>query len=196
MKGLLITAAIGCLTVSASAQLINGSFESEALANPSRANIGNLTDWTNIGGYNLLERGVNGTSHLAAYDGEQFVSMGHNGNHDSVLEQTFTTVPGEFYTVEFYHAIIQGSVMQELTARVEDATSMNELGTLTVQFDSSAWEMSSFSFTAESASSTLQFSDGLSPGSANIALDAVSIVPEPASLALVLTGVLALRRRR
>lgn len=157
----------------------------------------NLTDWTNTGGFNLLERGVNGVSNFAAFEGDQFVSMGHNGNSGSVLEQTFTTEPGTLYTVTFYRAVIQGSALRELTARVEDAGSLNELGTLTVQFDNSAWEMSSFNFTAESAASTIQFSDGsLTSGTTNIALDAVSVVPEPGALFMLLPGVVAMLRRR
>lgn len=185
---------IGLLAANAAANtniVINGSFEDAQQAGPTRVAITNLTDWTSFGGSNLLEQGVNSTSLIEAQDGNQFVSLGHNGQSGSRLEQDLPTVPGQRYDVTFWMRAIQGGStpsLQELQVSANDTSTV--LVVLTAQVtDATQWGRAGFGFTATSALTTLRFSDTVGGSSANIAVDNVSVIgcmiPEPTSLMMV-----------
>ena len=188
------------------AMFTNGSFESQAQAGPSRVNISNLDDWTSSGGFILLERGINATSGVAASDGDQFLSFGHNGTAGGLISQTFDTVIGESYTVDFTIFSIQGSALQEMTATVFDDMSNtldSTVSTATLQNVYVAGN--SLNFVAVSTSSTLQFQHTLGASFPNLALDDVrvttqgNVIPEPSSMILfgaAIPGIGALIRRR
>jgi hypothetical protein len=65
---------------------------------------------------------------------------------------------------------------------------------------SNEWQQFGFSFTASSTTTTLSFESNLTGGdgaSTDILLDNVTVIPEPASLALLgLGGLMMFRRRR
>jgi hypothetical protein len=189
--------------------IVNGSFESPALAGPSRVAISNLNDWTASGGFLLLERGVNTFSNIAASDGQQFVSFGHNSNFNGRLFQSFDTMIGESYSVTFDVASIQGTAFQTLRASAFDDSDNSLIAfTDSTVNQQNVWAAgTTLVFTALSAITRLEFQDTVGSGSANIALDnvvvtssATTVVPEPSSFALLGIGAAALvifnRRRR
>ncbi len=175
--------------------ILNGGFELPSLGSPNRVAITTLSDWQSSGGFMLLERGVNGTSGIAAFEGRQFVSFGHSGASNDRLFQTFNTVIGGIYTVDFHLASIQGSALQRMRASAFD--SLNSLIAFT---DSSvtqqnAWVAgTSLIFTAVTSSTRLEFQHTLAAGVANVALDNVVVnltthpVPEPSTLSMLFTG--------
>ncbi len=175
--------------------ILNGGFELPSLGSPNRVAITTLSDWQSSGGFMLLERGVNGTSGIAAFEGQQFVSFGHSGASNDRLFQTFNTVIGGIYTVDFHLASIQGSALQRMRASAFD--SLNNLIAFT---DSSvtqqnAWVAgTSLIFTAVTSSTRLEFQHTLAADVANVALDNVVVnlttaaVPEPSSLSILFTG--------
>ncbi|MBX9736554.1 MAG: DUF642 domain-containing protein [Phycisphaerales bacterium] len=184
-------------TTAASAQLVNGSFENEDLVNPSRVAISNLTDWTASGGLTLLERGVNGTSNIAAHTGSQFVSFGHNGNSGDTLSQSIATTAGQNYSVSFYLHCIQGAEFQTITASA--LAGGDTLATINASASSptQGWLEFSYNFQAVSGSTEIRFVHSLGAGSANIAIDTVTVIPAPGALALLAAGgLIATRRRR
>ncbi|MGI9430812.1 MAG: DUF642 domain-containing protein, partial [Myxococcota bacterium] len=158
--------------------LLNGSFESELQPGPARVAMSNLTDWNSPGGFSLLEQGVNGTSLIAAQDGLQFVSMGHNGQSGTFLTQTAPTAIGGQYLLTFWYRAIQGgsAPVQILSATAFDA-SFDVLATGSVGVDDfSQWKAGTLSFTATDSTTTIQFRDPNNEPGANIALDNVTLV--------------------
>lgn len=174
----------------------NGSFELGDIGAPGRVSIDNLEDWNASGGFSLLEQGVNGTSNTAAHTGNQFVSMGHNSVIGDTLTQTISTEIGTTYTVSFWTAVIQGSSAQSLVSAVRNVAG-GELGSASIVANGGeGWVEHTYQFTASDTSLVLSFIHTGSSGSANIALDSVSIVPAPMSAALLGLGTLAATRRR
>ncbi|MEM9083400.1 MAG: DUF642 domain-containing protein [Planctomycetota bacterium] len=202
MKKLICIVAVASTAgVSGSAQLLNGSFESSALGNPGRISILQAENWVASGGFMLLERGVNGISNIAAHTGEQFISIGHNATTGDTLAQAFATEAGTAYTVSFFTNVIQGSGDQELTASAIEQSTTNVLGSFVAESSerTDEWVEHTFSFTAASAETQLQFVHTLGHSGANLVLDTVTvtIIPSPASVGCMLAaGGFAVRRRR
>lgn len=192
--------AMACAQAAHANLLSNGSFELAQQSGPTRVSMTNLQDWTNSGGFNLLEQGPNGTSSIAAQDGTQFVSMGHNGTSGSRVEQTFATTAGLAYDVSLWTRPIQGGAtppLQVLQVILEGASTIaNPEFDIT---DPTQWTQHQFQFTATGATTTIALSDVVGAG-ANIAVDNVSVtlVPEPATAACLAMGLGAIvaRRRR
>lgn len=197
MRGI-CTLAVTAIGMSASADVINGSFEVAALPDPGRVDMGQLANWTSIGGFSLLERGVNGVSFIAAHTGAQFVSMGHNGAEGDQLFQVFATEAGRSYDVSYWIHCIQGSGSEVMLSQVLDTATGALLGSAagTVTSPTQGWMQVTYAFVADSDSSKILFTHTSGTGGANIALDTVSVVPAPASLALLGLGLTAGRRRQ
>jgi len=194
-----LASALGLLSIpTATAALItNGSFEDPFLSSPSRVNISSLNNWTASGGFMLLERGVNSTSNLAAHDGEQFVSFGHNGNFNDQLSQVFNTQPGEDYLVQLYLTSIQGNANQTMRTSVFDAIdNLINFTDSTVSLSNTWVPGISLAFTATSLTTRLEFQHTVGSNSANIALDDVRVTrvsaPLPSALPLTAMGLLLL----
>lgn len=185
-------------TSTSAAPFANGSFEDPAQGGPTRVSISNLSDWSASGGFMLLERGVNGTSNLAAADGSQFVSFGHNGQTGDTLSQVFDTVIGQGYSVTHQLTSIQGSAPQTMSVSAFDDVSNSLLGTVNSMASlSNTWIAGTpLSFVATSASTRLEFQHTVGASGPNLALDDVRVIPEPSSLALLTAGGLLLLRRR
>jgi hypothetical protein len=204
--------------------ILNGSFENFVIG-PNDINFGgfvrffspppntDIADWTitgNNGGFANNVDDVN-TSHYPAFAGAtESLDMEGDFNARGVISQSFTTTPGVTYSISFAYAnnpdngigtmammnaLVTGAgvlLSQDVTHSGSTAANMNYL-------------LFSQDFVANSALTTLQFS-ALTNTGFGIALDAVDVesvsgaVPEPASAALLATGLLCLlgivRRRR
>ncbi|MEA5614557.1 choice-of-anchor C family protein [Nodularia spumigena] len=202
-----------CLTVAAVAALagpamagtnliINGSFE-ESNLNPGSGwipmNGGNtaIVGWTTIGaGIDYM-----GTI-LAASDGTRSIDL-NNVTSGGGIEQSFTTVAGWIYTVEFdLSANMYGGPTPKVM-RVGAAGQSEQF-----EFDyvaagataaNPAWERITWSFVGNGSSATLRF-EGISGGVYGADIDNVIVtgrVPTPGTAALIgMGGLVALRRRR
>ena len=151
--------------------LVNGSFESDE------------TGWTMTGNRSVIP---SDTSYIA-FDGTKLLVLsGGPSIADAVVSQTFATVPGKPYILTFnmgYLAANNSGLEQKLNVIVTGATTLvnqteSVFGTVA---NSSTWAAKSFPFTADSATTTLTFTD-LSPVSTNIdlLLDNVSVTGPPA----------------
>lgn len=182
--------------------IVNGSFEESGL-NPGSAWIpmggGNtaITGWTTVGaGIDYM-----GTI-LAASDGTRSVDL-NNVSAGGGIEQSFATVAGWIYTVEFdLSANMYGGPTPKVM-RV-GAAGQSEL----FEFDyvaagstaaNPAWERITWTFIGDGSSATLRF-EGISDGVYGADIDNVvvtGVVPAPGPAALLcLGGLVALRRRR
>lgn len=149
-------------------------------------------------------------------DGVNSIGFGGNWQTGARLSQTFDTVVGEWYSVEFFTSSQQGgSGIQSF--RLDALNGADVLASLSSFVPSGAndnglWASHTLAFLAAGSTSTIRFSDisvGDESGGVNWALDAVSVtgrpatggtVPEPTSLALAALSLAALgaaqRRRR
>lgn len=200
MRSVFVSAlAVIALATHATAAILNGSFESVAQAVPDRVNISSATSWTATGGSMLLERAVNTVSQITAQDGDQFVSMGHSGASNDTLSQVITTTPGEILDVSFFVACIQGNALQSILASAVDTSSNAVLGSVSASISSrtQGWIGYTFQFQPTGISTRISFVHDVAAGSANIALDNVTVTPAPSAAGLLgLAGVAATRRRR
>lgn len=168
-----------------------------------------------LGGMNLFCQSAS-LGYINPKDGVNSIGFGGNWQTDARLSQTFDTVAGEWYTVEFFTSSQQGgSGIQSF--RLDALNGADVLASLSSFIpsggnDNGLWAAHTLAFLAAGTSSTIRFSDislSSESGGVNWALDAVSVtgrtdtggtVPEPTSLALAALSLAALgaakRRRR
>ncbi|MGD7651632.1 MAG: Ig-like domain-containing protein, partial [Verrucomicrobiales bacterium] len=169
----------------------NGSFETGAVTteadteNPgSPGSVTALDDWTVTGG----PFGYIATSDYTATEGARLAVFNGGGDgFGGTISQTLTTVSGTTYALTF-DAGIFGSAgkKQKLGVTVDGATQVLS-GTvdLTAVAGPAQWSPQSFTFTADSASSTLTFTDnsavlGTQASGCDLLLDNVTVtVAEP-----------------
>ena len=186
--------------------LLNGSFESPVLG--STQNLGGaftLGAWSGFGPSNGGNAGlvVGVDNGLGPASGAQhFTFNGGNPSDQGWIEQTFSTIPGTAYVVDFAIGRSGGGQALSLLATVSG------LGSLASASFSPAgsvgYSVALFSFVADHSSVVLRFADTSGGNSvSDLYLDSVSVmaaVPEPAVSALVLgmaaAGLVAWRRRR
>lgn len=155
--------------------LVNGDFES----GPYDAR-GTVTGWavSSNGHIAVLSQGATSSSHSAAFN-EGGDSQGN------VLYQSFATVIGQVYTLDF-DAGIYGQPTSTLRLRVQvfgGATLLDQTVTppsaSTFDPNSVVFQHYHLTFTANSTTSTLQFSDiGFGNSAADTVLDTVWVVPD------------------
>ena len=165
--------------------LIDGNFDTST---PNT--IGTVSGWDVTG--NVAAVGNQGftSSSLAAA-----LSVGDNTEND-MLSQTFTTTIGQTYTLDFDAGVYGKPTAGALSLQIQ-ITGTTSLFDTTVQppnnndFNPAPFDHYSYMFTADSASTTLTFTDhGLGNASADVMVDTVSVapIPEPGSVGLLLLG--------
>ena len=176
--------------------LVNGSFESPVVGSYQIGLVG--SGWTGVSAAGLfLENYSIFSLPTVGGAGNQAQGFGASGVTTDILAQTFNTTPGDVYHVQYQFVIQQGSELESFIAAAVDSGN-NILNSDTEVFSNTAWVTKGFDFTADTATSTLRFSDntGALPGNlgnfTNWALDAVDVTqltgiasPEPSGLALL-----------
>ncbi len=185
----------------------NGSFESPGVGGSGAIVLGCpgiLTGWVhnnNCSGASeiLTSSGVFG---LATLDGGQYITWGGNGNIGGTLQQTFDTIAGASYTVNYLIAIQQntGPGQSMKVEALDGITLLNSAAAnnfLYLTFTPGP----TLTFMASSTSTTLRFTDTTSlanSAGANWGLDTVTVqsnqagVREPGSALLLGAGLAAL----
>jgi len=200
------------------AALLNGGFEAPVLAPntfqtilPGGEPVGFA--WKVASGdVDLGYTPINPFIQFPAYEGFQALDL--NGNVAGAIYQDFATVAGLVYQVQFAYADnpTEGGI-SSAAVNVTDVSSSNSLLSTSVSHSTSTngppafadWQISTSTFTAQGALTRLAFtSTSVSTGSSGgILLDAVgvTVVPEPATFALAICGLIAMatcgwRRRK
>lgn len=180
---------------STNAQIItNGSFEAPDVLSFVTINAGQLTiaPWVvNLGTVDVVDASFGAGP---AFQGQQYLDL--DGVSPGRVTQSFATTPGLSYTLNFAYAnnyINQPSA--SATVRLFDLGGVRLTQTITHSTSLSGnlnWTVFGGSFTAVQSTTNLEFSSlssGPLPGSGGgIFLDAIQIVPEPASAVLLLLG--------
>ena len=182
---------LGACTVSAT-PFTNGSFETGTapglfLTLPSGSTA--ITNWV-VGG--------NGVDYIGTFwqaaDGTRSVDL--NGVDSGSISQTFDTIINMPYNVTFSLAGNPGGppTVKSLTVSAAGVTTPFTFDTTGATTAAMNYSPRTFSFTANSTSTTLTFAStttgGFGPAIDNVAVAAAAI-PEPAALGLVLSGLLA-----
>lgn len=171
-----------------------------------------VTGWT----YNWNGTGFESYSHDADYgitadSGSYFITFGHNGTTGGSLSQTFDTISGHTYAVN-YQLILQqvgAQLTQSVGLQAFNAVDSSSLGTVQTDFDFLTWSPGvTLLFTASSTSSTITFTDltdVANSGPLNWDLDTVTVsdvvspvtsgTPEPGSLFMLGGALIALTAR-
>lgn len=182
----------------------NGSFEEPDVANGTpgdSGDIGGIPSWTFNEASGDDIRVFDGDffgSGIVAQDADQYLGFGSfGGSVGGVISQAFDTVVGKSYQISFWanNAAFDSSTHQLIVA-VDNTGGDGITATPTV---SNEWQQFGFNFTASSSTTTVSFESALTSGdgaSSDILLDNVTVIPEPASIALLGVGGLVLLRRR
>ncbi len=198
---LMAAVAAACLAPAASASaaiLANGDFESPGGSVRDMLTTNYVPSWTYSnpsGSYDIYEADV--FDGLTAADGSHYISFGHNGTSGGSISQTFATVVGGSYTLNYSVAEQQGdSTDQVLRAIINNGAQAltADNGSLTLGFLAGG----PITFIATGSSATVTFLDATPAGGggpSNLAVDAVSVsgpqvsgVPEPATWGMLLLG--------
>lgn len=157
-----------------------------------------MPSWTVV--ENNVDIVSNGWSDILAYAGGQFLDL-VGSNHGGAISQTFSTVPGQQYSLSFAYANnVASNIDASAAVSVTGFGSTNNLLPAGLQNishsgESIVWTLYSTTFTAGSTQTTLLFreTDELS-WNGGILLDAVSVnaVPLPPSILLLGSGLLGL----
>jgi hypothetical protein len=172
--------------------LINGSFESNVQAAGSWGIYSNLTGWT--GGSLGIELRNNAAG--SALDGVNFVELDTTGN--SSMSQSFSTVIGQTYSLSFAYAARPDS--KGTASNGMSWSAGNQSNVVFGQDNSTTWTTVTASFVATATTTTLSFTALGTSDSYGTSLDKVSVttgsnvvtaVPEPATQAMLLAGLLS-----
>jgi len=187
---------LGLLALSARANnLVNGDFES--------GNTGFTTDYlwlpdlSSDGKYVISTTVPNGWApgfgdHTSG-SGNMMVVNASTGTGFTFWSQAIAVTDGDEYTLTGWAATVTGSPFPNLQLKVNGV----QVGTFAIADLDDTWQEFSFNWTASGTSATLSLHDLTgSLGGDDFAIDDLSVVPEPASAALLGMGVILLRLLR
>ena len=214
LKQMLVTtiALFGVPTAGVAASFTNGSFESPGGTSPLSLSVGStyITGWTH-GGTGEEFYSQSGDFGILAGTGTYYVSWGGDGTTGGTLFQTFDTIVGATYNVNYLLATQQSIGTPPIESNlVEALNGVTVLNSVTNSFNQAngIWNAgATLSFVAASPSSTLRFTDttsGANSVTVNWGLDGVTVatvggtIPEPSACGLIGLGlgVLALGRKK
>jgi hypothetical protein len=174
------------LSLHASNIVVNGSFELPALANPSWSLFDSIPGWSLASG-----PAIEVQNHVAGnpFDGNQFVEL--DSTAESAIFQDLPTLAGVQYYLSFAFSPRPGVAVNSMGVlwNGSSVTTVNATGTGLLD---TSWTVYTFTVTASSTTTRLQFS-GLGPSdSLGEYVDAVSVeqTPEPSSIMLCFGGLL------
>ncbi len=181
--------------------VVNGSFEL-AIVDPGAGFVALGAGSGVIDGWDVVGTGVDYIGTVwAASDGGRSIDL-NNLSLGGGIEQSFATVVGEVYFVEFDLSANMFAGPEEKVMRVSAAGVSEDFVYNYVDEESTPedpmWRREGWSFVATDTSSTVRFL-GVSSGSAGASIDnvVVSVVPAPGGVVAVgLAGVIGIRRRR
>lgn len=194
-----------CPSFRSNGAILNGSFEEPVIVE----NL-NFTGAFSFNGWTGFSTGTGGDGNagivvgtefgLSPSDGNQHFSFnGNNPPFGTYIEQTFATTIGKSYSVSFCIARNNGFAEQflALNAQVFNGAGAQLASLLAQPLATTNYTTKTFAFVADSETSRLRFTDasGANPNT-DVFIDAVSIVPEPSSALLLLSGAALLIRRR
>jgi len=143
----------------ASAQIINGSFEPDtsvpgylALGGGSTAIPGWVTTDSGVEWFNVAAYGAGAAAH-----GDYALDIANTVYSAGGIQQTFPTVPGQTYTIDFMLGTSQSSGRNGTCEIVVTADAQSQTFTAVNHNPIILWEPKAFSFTADDASATLTF---------------------------------------
>ncbi|MBV6459576.1 MAG: hypothetical protein HONBIEJF_02725 [Fimbriimonadaceae bacterium] len=224
-----LVALIATVTISANAQVLNGSFETGGDPYGGNLNVfvaGTPSPWYataytpdlydnsgSLGGWGLggIPTYNNMFAGMVAADGSRFIGFAAGVFNGSPISESFKQTMGPLVGGQSYTLNVQMAVDDlgkaagfggPYTGRgiIDVLINGSYVGSLAANTASLTWESRSVSFVAPTASSwDIEFvaSMGQVPGSPSyMALDDISIVPEPASLLAVGAGLACLGGRR
>ena len=194
----------------------NGSFETHT-GKVATVGIGStsITGWTVVGNYiSMVSNASFSGTGITASDGNWLLDLtGNVGRGGGLISDAFATEIGTTYNLLFdvgafnYLGTSYGNAIVDVWINGIAMGSFKNINSLS--HSGSDWETKSFDFTADSASTRVEFRSSLSTASSNlgVGLDNIRVtssigtpspVPEPLSLALFGVGLagLALNRRR
>jgi len=175
--------------------LVNGDFEAPGGSSVNPVSSSTIPGWTFSGNEYLIYNQSDYNLGITAQSGDFYVSWGHSGTTGGTLSQSFSTIVGQSYLVSYYTSEQQGHATdQQVVVSVFGNDPKIALASQTTPIIDSIgiWSFNSFSFTADSTITSLQFFDATAVGAdANWALDTVSVttaVPEPSTWAMMILG--------
>lgn len=196
---------VGFVASQASANLVsNGGFEGPTFPGTysflSGAN--DLSGWTFTGDLQgeasyWWKTGHGGNTRFAAEGGAAL--MLNNGDR---ISQTISTVVGQSYVLSFKFQTLEATTLRvtidDLQLDLHDSDGTLTAMTVDTRFGGYLWRQYSYSFTATSATTSLDFLGADSPTGSGWYLDdvAVNAVPAPGAIALLGGAGVVFRRRR
>lgn len=184
--------------------LTNGGFEMPVIS-PPYLDIGVGAEPAGFGwsvitnNVDVIRQGAFGWT-AAEFEGPQALDLVGFGSTGGIA-QTFTTTPGQRYTLSFAYANNPGpGVPTPASANVTVASGGNTVLSQSISHGTATtsnfnWTVFNSDFTATGATTVLAFTETFGGANGGIFLDAVSVasaVPEPSTLASLIVGLLSL----
>ena len=197
--------ALGSAAAQAAPNLLsNGSFETPNIAGNNYTFYGAgstaVTGWTVVGADTQLTR----TEFVPAAHGNQWIDLtGQYGYNKGLRSDAVATAVGQRYTLSFDLGDYYLPGFQTSTLAVSINGAPQTLFTNIYQGGVMDWERMSFDWVADSASAQITFlgvqngslSNDAVIGLDNVVFEAVSVVPEPSTYAMMLAGLALLGAR-
>lgn len=206
--GLMLAGAVGLAQANL---LANGSFELTGAAPALDVGGGvsayfytvgssDLPGWSILGGVAEQVHDTSSAPFLGsmASDGDKWLDLTGVSGYDKGVSATFATQVGGSYTLSFELGALMAAGFGNVTAEVLVNgssqglfTNLTSVAPGTWQSAGIDWETKTVAFTATLASTTISFlgrANGLNSNDSAIALDNVSVVPEPEAYGLALAG--------